>query len=79
MIGKLQIIFGIHPVALHLRITSEVFVFFEQLRGITAIPAVDTIGAVWATAALWPLAAAAATAAGLTIVHQGLNVLLSTL
>ena len=43
MIGKLQIIFGVDAVALHLRVTGQRFVFFKQLRRITARAIVDAI------------------------------------
>ncbi len=43
MIGKLQIIFGVDAVALHLGIARQRLVFFKQLRRITARAIVDAI------------------------------------
>jgi hypothetical protein len=80
MVGELQIIFGVDPVALHLRVAREILVFLEQLRGIATGPVVDAVAVIAlipATAGtLLLLTATAATAAVcLTIVHQGLSVL----
>ena len=43
MVGELQIIFGLHAVALHLRVAGETLVFFQKLRGIAALPVVLAI------------------------------------
>jgi len=74
MIGKLQIIFGVDPVALHLGIARQRLVFLEQLGRVAAGPIIDAI-AVFRTApriapTLRALPATTATAAGLTIVDQ---------
>jgi len=76
MVGELEIIFGVDPVALALRVGGEVLVLFEQLGRIAARAIVDAIAVVGATAAaatLRPLAIAATAAtppAGLPIVYQ---------
>ena len=69
MIGELQIIFGVDPVALHLRIGRQRLVFLEQLRGIAARAIVDAVAVVrrLRIAATLALSTTAATAAGLTI------------
>lgn len=43
MVGKLQIIFGHHPVARKLGVAGHVAIFFEQLGGIATRPAVDPV------------------------------------
>jgi hypothetical protein len=74
MIRELEVIFGVHPIALHLRIAGEILVFLEQLRGIATCATVDAVAVILTTrvttlrALLLP--ATAATAAGLTIVDQ---------
>ena len=40
MVRKLQIIFGLDAVALHLRVARQALVFLEQLGGIAALPVV---------------------------------------
>jgi len=77
VIGKLEIIFGEHTVALLLRITRKRFVFLEQLRGIATRAVVDAVAHFGtATAAVLALAAPAATATGLlAIVDQVIRVL----
>lgn len=79
MIGELQVIFGIDPVALHLRLTRHVAVFLVQLRRVAARAVVDPVAVVRParTALSWvvPTAIAArapatATATGLPIVDQ---------
>jgi hypothetical protein len=79
MVGELQIIFGVHPVAGTLCVGSQVFVFFEQLRRVAARAIVDAIAVIARIAAaasgLALSTTTATTAAGLTIVHQGLLVL----
>jgi hypothetical protein len=78
MVGELEIIFGVDPIALHLRIASKVLVFLEQLRGVTAGAIVDAVAIALvgaATLALLTTTAATAAVVSLTIVHQGLYVL----
>ena len=76
MVGELEIIFGHHPIARQLRIARHVAIFFEQLGGITARPAIDPVGLIAPAIALRALVVvaavviAAATATGLTIVHR---------
>ncbi len=73
MVGKLQIIFGGHAVAVHLRIVRHLLVFLEHLRGIAARPAVDPVALIHASAAtivLRTVIATAATTARSTIVVQ---------
>src|SRR5690606_9337054 len=36
MVRELEIIFGVDPVALHLRVTRQILVFLEQLGGVAA-------------------------------------------
>jgi hypothetical protein len=79
MIGKLQIIFDVDAVTLHLRVARKRLILLEQLGGIAARAIVDAIAGILATriatrrALLLP--ATAATAAGLTIIDQVLVVL----
>jgi hypothetical protein len=77
MVGELQIIFAVHPVALRLRVAGEILVFFEQLGRVAARPIVDAVAIIGTigVATLRALPATTATAAGLTIVHQDLCVL----
>ena len=74
MVGKLQIIFGVDAVALHLGIARQRLVFFQQLRCVAARTIIDAIAAFGPTpgiATTWrALPTATATAAGLTIVDQ---------
>ena len=44
MVGELEIIFGLDPVARKLRIAREVAVFLDHLGGVPARPAVDAVG-----------------------------------
>ena len=37
MVRKLQIIFGLDAVALHLRVARQALIFFEQLGGVAAL------------------------------------------
>lgn len=84
MVGELEIIFGVHPIARHLRIAREVAIFFEKLSGIAACAIVDpvagiSIAAIATTAAiLTGVIVPAATATGLTIVDQRFVPMLST-
>ena len=78
VIGELQVIFGVHPVARHLRVASEILVFLKQLRGIATCAIVDAVARIGVVAAaLLALATTAATATvvRLTIVDQRLCVL----
>ncbi len=74
MIGKLQIIFSVDAVALHLGVTRQRLVFLEQLGRIAACPIIDAIAVFGTTpgiaTTLRALPATTATAAGLTIVDQ---------
>ncbi len=79
MIRELEIIFGVDPIALHLRVASKVLVLLEKLGGIAARTIVDAVAialvGVAATLALLTTTAATAAVISLTIVHQGLYVL----
>ncbi len=74
MIGKLQIIFGVDAVTLHLGVARQRLVFFEQLCRVAACPIVNAIAVFGTTpgiaTTLRALPATTATAAGLTIVDQ---------
>ena len=49
MIGELQIIFGVDPIALHLGVAGQRLVLLEQLGGIAARTIVDAVAAILAT------------------------------
>lgn len=74
MIGKLQIIFCIDPVALHLGVARQRLVFLEQLGRVAARPIINAIAVFGTTpgiaTTLRALPATTATAAGLTIIDQ---------
>jgi hypothetical protein len=75
VVGKLQIIFRVHPVAGQLRIARHVAVFFQQLGGIATRAVIDTIAVVTAAAVLATgttiiVVPATIAAAGLTIINQ---------
>jgi hypothetical protein len=74
MVGKLQIIFELHPITRHLCFARQILVLFEQLRGIAARAIVNPVTAVAAprlTPALRTLIVIAATSAAvLAIVHR---------
>lgn len=75
MVGKLQIIFRVYPVAGQLRIARHVAVFFQQLGGIATRAVIDTIAVVTAAAVLATgttiiVVPATIAAAGLTIINQ---------
>lgn len=74
VIGKLQIIFHLHPVAVMLRILRQFFVFIQQLRRIAARPAVNPIDLV-AVARL--ITIAATTPAVVSIIIQRKQFLIS--
>jgi hypothetical protein len=70
MIGKLQIIFGLHAVAIQMGILRQLAIFLQHLRSIAtgaAIDPVDLLSAVLGPAGI----AAAATTVIPTIVIQG--------
>lgn len=68
MVGKLQVIFGLHPVTIMLGILGQLFILIQQLRRIAPCPAVNPVG-IMASALI---AIATATAAIIiTIVIQG--------
>jgi hypothetical protein len=70
VIGELQVIFRLHPVAVHLRIMRELLVLLEHLRRIAARPAVNPVG----LATLLTVAAASAAAIIATILLvQGIS------
>jgi len=69
VIGELQVIFGLHTVAIHLRIVCELLVFLEQLGGIAPCPAVDPVG----LSALLAVATASAAAIVATILIQRIS------
>ncbi|CAA9502778.1 MAG: hypothetical protein AVDCRST_MAG39-1474, partial [uncultured Sphingomonadaceae bacterium] len=67
MLGELQIIFGLHPVARHLRVAGERPVLFEQLGGVATLAIVAGVAL---GGALRARSAAAATATVLPIIDQ---------
>ena len=69
VVGILQIIFGLHPVARELGIASEALVFLEQLSGIAALAVVLAVPRLSAEV-LPPLPTAAAPAATLSLIDQ---------
>src|SRR3546814_1600382 len=80
MVGELQIIFGLDPVARKLRVARKVAIFFDHLGAVAARPAVDAVRLVdaTATARLRPVViaavvVAAATATALPVVHVQLR------
>ena len=72
MVGELQPIFGLHPVAGELRIARETLVFLEQLRRIATLALVAGIAPAVARHSRGTLATTTATAtrAVLTIIDQ---------
>ena len=71
MVGELETIFGLHAVALKLRVARERLVFLKQLRGIAARAVVLPVAHIGRLVRRTRSAAtAAATAAVLTIVYQ---------
>tara|TARA_Y100001968_G_C19117550_1_gene600341 strand:+ start:230 stop:514 length:285 start_codon:yes stop_codon:yes gene_type:complete len=69
MVGELQIIFGLHAVAIMLGVLGKLLVLVEQLRGIAASAAVDPVARIGA--ALIAIIPASATAVIIAIVVQG--------
>lgn len=78
MVDELEIIFGVHPVALTLGVSGEVLVLLQQLRGVTPRAAVNPVSIVRtalpalarATAPAAIVTTTAATTTGLPIVDQ---------
>ena len=76
MVGKLEIIFGLHAVAIMLRVLRLLFEFLQHLRSVAARPIVDPILVIIpvAVVALRTVAvviiAPAATALGLAHIHR---------
>ena len=70
MVRKLQIIFGLDPVARELRVARHALVFFEQLGGIAALAIVLAVARLSAEVLVPRLSTAAAPAAALTIIDQ---------
>ena len=75
MIGKLQIIFGVHTITGHLRVARHILVFFEQLGRIAASAIVDAVAIVAAapvvtTIGTTVIVPAAIATAGLPVVDQ---------
>ncbi len=75
MVRELQVIFGLHPVAIMLSILSQLLVFIEKLGCVATRPAVDPVRLITATA----LIAVAATTATVVIVAIGVQGQLSSL
>ena len=69
MFGELQIIFGLHAVAIMLGVLGKLLVLVEQLRGIAASAAVDPVARIGA--ALIAIIPASATAVIIAIVFLG--------
>ena len=72
MVGKLQIIFRLHPITVQLGVLRQLFIFFEHLGGVSARTIVDAILVIVAIAViiLCTIIAPAAAAAGLPIIHK---------
>jgi hypothetical protein len=77
MVGVLQIIFGLHPIACELSVASQILVLFKQLGGIPALTVVLPVTRL-TTEILPPLSTAAAPAAALTIIDQNATSLRSS-
>jgi hypothetical protein len=69
MVGELQIIFSLHPVAGELRVARHALVFLEQLGGVAALAIVLAVPRLSAEV-LAPLTPTAAPAAALSIIDQ---------
>jgi hypothetical protein len=79
MVGKLQIIFRIHPVAIMLGVLRKLFIFFQHLRGVAARTVVDPILVIITVAIVvlrTIIIAPTAAAVGLAIIHKDLSVLI---
>jgi hypothetical protein len=69
VVGELQVVFRLHPIAVHVRILRQLAILFEQLRGIATRPAIDPVKLLTTTATL-TVAATAPTVIP-TIIVQG--------
>jgi hypothetical protein len=69
MIGELEIIFGLNPIARELGVARHALVFLEQLSGIAALAVVLPVARLSAEV-LSPLSTATAPAATLSIIDQ---------
>jgi hypothetical protein len=69
MVGVLEIIFGLDPVAGQLGVARQAFIFFVQLGSIPALTIILSVPRLSAEV-LAPLSPTAASAAALTIVDQ---------
>jgi hypothetical protein len=69
MVGELEIIFGLDPIARELSIARHALVFLEQLGGVAALAIILAVSRLSAEI-LPPLAPTAAPAAALSIVDQ---------
>ena len=69
VVGKLQVVFGLHPVVVQRRFVRQLLVLFQQLRGIATRAGIDPVGLVATTAAT--VATAAATTIAVSIAVQG--------
>jgi hypothetical protein len=79
MVGILQVILRLDPIAGKLRIPRQRLVLLKQLGGVTALAVVLAIAPGLPPEILWPLAPTAATAAVLSIVDQMLTSLSQSL
>ena len=68
MVGELQVVLGLHPVAVERRVVRHLAVLLEQLRGVAARTTVDAVALV--TAALPAIVPAAAAAVIVAILVQ---------
>ena len=60
VIGELEVVLGLHPVAVVLGVLRELLVLVEHLRRVAACAAVDPVALITAAAALIAIAPAAA-------------------
>lgn len=79
MVGELQIIFRVHPVAIMLCVLRQLFEFFEHLARVAARPVVDPILVIITVAIIILrtviVIAPTAPAVGLAIIHKDISVL----
>ncbi|GAA4761681.1 hypothetical protein GCM10023306_03460 [Novosphingobium ginsenosidimutans] len=68
MVGELQVIFGLHAVAVHVGVLGELAILFEQLRRIAPGPAVDPVELLTATTTALTIATAAPTIVVTTVI-----------
>ena len=71
VIGKLQVVFRLNPIAIEMGVLGQLAVFLQQLRRIAAGPAVDPVELLAATAAVLAITAAAPTVIPTSIVQRG--------